>query len=266
MQIHYRILSLDEREGSLTVRYWSDQLSERELSVKAPGEETSDTPEHCRTDTNFNIFDQKMTQEQLHEFLVAGAPVDWLGMKGRIKDPKVDTSLSHLKSMVGINKSADTKPQKPTISRAALLMTSARDEVDVTELLEAAPSDKDPPGRVILANVKKKLAGRWTYPTTYTPTEVQGVVNPYLQALYTACPGIIAPTNTNFEASDVFVVRFLCEDIAAARRAYRWLTVESKNTPEQQALMELARRYQAAAGATYAVSWRLSYVKDIESE
>ena len=266
MQIYYRILSLNEREGSILVRYWSDEMSERELSSKAPGEETSDTPEHCRTDINYNIFDQKMTQDQLHDFLMDGAPEDWLGMKGRIKNPTVDTSLSQLKGMVGVNKLVEKKkpPKLPPISRVQLLVVSARDETDITELLEAVASDKDPPGRVILANVKTKLTGKWSYPTSYTPNEVQTIVNPYLQLLYSSCPGVIAPTNTNFETSDTFVVKFLCEDIAAARRLHRWLTVDSKGTPEQQALMALSKRYQEAAGATYAVSWRLSYVKGVE--
>jgi hypothetical protein len=267
--IYYRILSLDETEGAIVVRYWSDEMSERDLSI-IPGD-TNATPEHCRTDTNLNVFDSRMTADQLHDFLVDGAPADWLGMKARIRDPSIDTSLPQIMAMVGtskecVRKADGKKTDKTVISHSALLIRSARDETIITELLYAEPSDKDPPGRMILANVKTKLGGKWTYPTTYTPNEVQTVVNPYLQLIYNNCPGILAPSNTVFESSDVYVVKFLCADIAAARNLHRWLAVESKNTPEQQALMALAKRYQEAAGATYAMSWRLSYMKEFDSQ
>lgn len=262
--IYYRILSLDDREGSIAVRYWSDEMSERELSI-IPGD-TADTPVNCRTDTNLNIFDSKITPDALHEFLVDGAPADWLGMKGRIKDKKVDTSLPQLRSMVGVNKTAEqVVKKKPPISHSALLIRSARDETDITDLLSAEPSGKDPTGRVILANVKKKTAGKWTYPTNYTPDELQTIFNPYLRLIYDNCKGLLAPSSVTFESSDVFVVRFLLKDIESARQAHRYMTVDIKSTPEQQALMALAKRYQDAAGAVYEMSWRLSYMKDIDS-
>lgn len=260
--IYYRILSMDEAEGSIIVRYWSDEMSEQELSI-IPGD-TAATPVNCRTDTNLNIFDAKMTQDELHEFLVGGAPAEWLSMKGRIKDQKTDTSLPQIRSMIGVTKAAE-KVAKKTISHSALLMLAAREETDITDLLTAAPSDNDPPGRVILANVKKKTAGKWTYPTNYTPDELQTIFNPYLRLIYDNCKGLLAPSSVVFESSDVFTVRFLLKDIESARQAHRYMTVDIKNTPEQQALMALAKRYQEAAGAVYEVSWRLSRMKDTDS-
>src|SRR3954469_23233130 len=103
MQINYRVLLVDETESTMIVRYWTDELSEKELSVDP--EETSDTPAQCRTDYNLSVSDHSMSEEALHEFILSCAPVGWFEVKHKIKDPNVDTSLPEAKKLVGIDRS-----------------------------------------------------------------------------------------------------------------------------------------------------------------
>jgi hypothetical protein len=82
MNLHYRILSIDEDEFSFAVRFFTDALSERELSID-PNEQ-SETPERCRTDYNLNLW-REMTEDQLHQHIAQSAPVQWLMRKERAK-------------------------------------------------------------------------------------------------------------------------------------------------------------------------------------
>jgi len=82
MNLHYRILSVDEDEFSMVVRFFTDEISERELSIN-PNEQ-SDTPDRCRTDYNLNLW-REMTEDQLHQHIAQSAPVQWLMRKERIK-------------------------------------------------------------------------------------------------------------------------------------------------------------------------------------
>lgn len=100
MTIYYRILSVDENEFSFVVRYYTDALSERELSID-PNEQ-SDTPERCRTDYNLNLW-RDMTEENLHQHIMQSAPVQWLMRKERVKarSPDYTLSIATVKAAVG---------------------------------------------------------------------------------------------------------------------------------------------------------------------
>jgi hypothetical protein len=100
MNLHYRILNLDENEFSFTVRYFTDLLSERDLSID-PNEQ-SEAPARCRTDYNLNLW-RDMSEAQLHQHIAQSAPVLWLARKERAKakSPEYVQSLAMAKGTVG---------------------------------------------------------------------------------------------------------------------------------------------------------------------
>lgn len=262
MKLFYRVLSIDENECSFMVRYWSDEVTELELSQDLP-EEHYDPPKRCRTDTHMNVWRPEATPDELHEAIMANAPMQWLELKGKVKNPAVDTTLSQLQSMVGVTKAVPPKPKVVPQPPATFHHPGRnRVEVDITDQLMAEPSDKDQQGRVILTRIWVKTNnGPWTYPTTYTADEVFRIVNPYIRSVYSNCKGIITQPQVYFEASDRFLTRYTMDNITNARAMHKFLKTE---TPESKALRDLAKSYQEAAGTTYACEWRLTYWMAVE--
>jgi hypothetical protein len=129
MQINYRILSVDESEGTIVVRYWTDILSERALSVLP--DEQSNVPARCRTDYNLVIPDPAMTPEQIHDFAVSNAPVDWFEVK------HTGVSLPQIAPLVGVNRTAKIEKKAKALREtvAAPSWWSDQNEVDITHLL-----------------------------------------------------------------------------------------------------------------------------------
>jgi hypothetical protein len=78
MNLHYRILSVDENECALTVRYFTDDLTERDLRTDPA--DKADTPVRCRTDYQLNLWRPGMTEDEVEDLILGSAPVDWLRM------------------------------------------------------------------------------------------------------------------------------------------------------------------------------------------
>jgi len=240
MQINYRVLSVDETESSMIVRYWTDELSEKELSVDP--EETNDTPTQCRTDYNLTVSDHSKSEEALHEFILSCAPVGWFDVKHKVKDPNVDTSLPEAKKLVGVDRSGVHIQNAPKL-RAPLV------EEDITALLSDPDAKVD--GEVFLWRVRKKTNdGPWTHPPMYTHDELDSIVLPYARLQYTMCKGILGQPKVYFETSDVFVRQYRLASIQAARAFIAF--AEDASIPEVKAMRDLAQRYADAAGTTYA--------------
>lgn len=100
MNLHYRILSVDEDEFSFVVRYFTDELSEFDL--RSDPADLTDPPVRCRTDYNLNLW-REMTEEQLHQHIAQSAPVFWLSRKERAKAKSVEyvQSLASAKAAMG---------------------------------------------------------------------------------------------------------------------------------------------------------------------
>lgn len=239
MQIFYRVLEVNEGDASIVVRYWSDELSERELSSAL--DETSDTPVRCKTDYNINIWEE-MDDGELHDFIMASAPVQWLELKGKTKRGEV--SLHPAVQWVGQTRTADS----PAIRKAR--PAKAEKSPDITAMLaNDEPGDFGP---VILERIYNKLTGPWTQPSNYTGDEM-GIVNLYIRKVY-SFPGILGLTQ-NFRSSDVFARQYKIDTVDHARAIYRGMT--DPNDPDVQAMRDLAKGYQTAAGTTYDMQWRL---------
>jgi hypothetical protein len=78
MNLHYRILSVDENECAIIVRYFTDVLTEQELRTDPA--DTTDPPVRCRTDTNLNLWRPEMSEDEVEDLILNSAPIAWLMM------------------------------------------------------------------------------------------------------------------------------------------------------------------------------------------
>jgi len=84
MKIFYRILDTNPKESSILVRYWTDKLSEQDLS-SAPND-TETTPHHCRSDINLNLYNPFLDETALHRYIISMAPWGWLDLLAKSKE------------------------------------------------------------------------------------------------------------------------------------------------------------------------------------
>lgn len=77
MKINYRILSFNIDDNSILVRYWTDLLTERQLSVDPL--EVYDTPDHCRSDCNITLpFKATSSEHDVHRIIMHNVPRQFL--------------------------------------------------------------------------------------------------------------------------------------------------------------------------------------------
>ena len=114
MKIYYRIISKDENEQNIVVRYWTDSISEDTLAVDyLTGSIERDNyghPKHCRTDYNFTLYDSELwkNESKLNEFIINNAPVSWFELKEKVSNNSVNTSITAVK--LGKTSSANVTP------------------------------------------------------------------------------------------------------------------------------------------------------------
>ena len=106
MQINYRILSVDEEDHSLVVRFFTATTTEEDLAIPHP-----DTGEilgedglvvSCRTDVNVTLYDVPLlTGDAFEEFIIRFAPKAWFELLEKVKDPGIDTLLTPIAEMIG---------------------------------------------------------------------------------------------------------------------------------------------------------------------
>lgn len=114
MQVKYRIIKVHPEEHSITVRYYTDVLTEDKLAqnfdtfgniVRNP----DGSPTHCRTDYFLNIFRVPApTEEELDAFIKQCIPLEWFKMQEAIANSSIDTSMSNILHLVGVEKSTNT--------------------------------------------------------------------------------------------------------------------------------------------------------------
>lgn len=111
MNIKYKIISIDPTDHSMVVRFYTDLITEESLSslLNANGTATYDENGNiprCRTDCNLNIWQiPPPTGQELEDYILSAAPVEWLALKEKILDPNVDTSMSSVTALIGVEKS-----------------------------------------------------------------------------------------------------------------------------------------------------------------
>jgi hypothetical protein len=83
MKIYYRVLSVDEKNHSIAVRYFTDEFSEESLAISYDpyGElilNANGYPERCQTDYNITFYDlANPSEEQIIEKIKQTCPIQW---------------------------------------------------------------------------------------------------------------------------------------------------------------------------------------------
>ena len=110
MNIHYRILKVDQAAHGLVVRYFTDEVTELDLanSFNEDGSiklNADGYPLSTRTDVLMSIYDTPTpSQEEIEKRIMLNAPVDWLKLQEDIKNPDIDTKMNTIKNLTGETK------------------------------------------------------------------------------------------------------------------------------------------------------------------
>ena len=105
MNINYRILKIDNEAHSVVVRYFTDVVSEFDLSsLKNPdGTPTLDSngyPVQCMTDTSLTLYDtQNPTEADVDVLIKRAVPSDWLKLREDLKLGVVSSDLSGIQNI-----------------------------------------------------------------------------------------------------------------------------------------------------------------------
>ena len=101
MDIKYKIIDVDRTQHSIVVRYYTDFLTEDQLSTAFNPDGSimrreDGSPARCQTDYNINIWrtNPAPTLEEIQEIAKNSAPYDWFKLRKDILDSTIDTSLS----------------------------------------------------------------------------------------------------------------------------------------------------------------------------
>lgn len=111
MKINYRVLSYNEKDHSMTVRYWTDILSEDDLSVLFDeyGKivyNANGYPVRTKTDVNITFYNNPSpSNEDILAQIERSAPSLWLYNIEQNKLSNTQYSLSNVVSFVGVSNS-----------------------------------------------------------------------------------------------------------------------------------------------------------------
>lgn len=106
MKIHYKIVEVWPDDHLIVARYWTDLISEKDLSLDLNMKDDG-TPWRCRTDVSISLQIPAPKGEELETIILRNAPVEFLKTLEAVKDPETDTSLDHIKDMLGVTKSKE---------------------------------------------------------------------------------------------------------------------------------------------------------------
>ena len=152
MNLHYKVIEVHPEEHSIVVRYYTDILTEEKLaSFPDDTEKRLDgSPIRCRTDYNINVPIPAPEGQELENFIIQRAPLQWLDMQEKIVDKDIDTSLSTFKELMNITKkievdmlSAVQPAEHVSLSNMpSTTIDNTLTDDDILELLEKAKQGK----------------------------------------------------------------------------------------------------------------------------
>jgi len=96
--IKYKIIETDTSQHSIVVRFYTDIITEAMLATDV----LDGVIRRGRTDYSFDLPVPTPTGTALHDFIVARAPTAWLQTQEDVLNPSVDTSLSAVIPLVGV--------------------------------------------------------------------------------------------------------------------------------------------------------------------
>ena len=83
----------------MAVRYYTDILTEQKLAVRL---NLDGSIAQCRTDYNIDLPVPVPTGEALHTYIMTRAPQTWLETMEKIEDTAIDTSMSAIAPLIGV--------------------------------------------------------------------------------------------------------------------------------------------------------------------
>jgi len=100
MNIYYRILDIYPDNGTMTVRYWTDELTE-ELLASDNKKDKDGRPLRCRSDVSINIpIPALPTERKYHKYLLTYAPKAALERMEKIQNKTINEELNILSTLV----------------------------------------------------------------------------------------------------------------------------------------------------------------------
>ena len=106
INIKYRVLYVDEASHSMTVRYYTDNVTEDDLALMRDDANRiirggDGKPVRCITDYNISVFETPTpSKEKILDLIMINAPHDFLKMKEDVLNPDVDTTLSSAVNLI----------------------------------------------------------------------------------------------------------------------------------------------------------------------
>jgi len=102
--IKYKIIETNVAAHSIVVRFYTDIITEAMLATDV----LDNVIRRCRTDYSFDLPIPTPAGTALHDFIVARAPIAWLETQEAVLNPDIDTSLSAIIALVGVENTVQT--------------------------------------------------------------------------------------------------------------------------------------------------------------
>lgn len=102
MNLKYKIVEVHPQQHSIVVRFYTDTVTEHMLAVQT--DTVTGSILRARTDYNIDLPIPAPVGEALDAFIYARAPRDWLAIQEAVLNPEVDTSMTNLSAMLGVEK------------------------------------------------------------------------------------------------------------------------------------------------------------------
>lgn len=110
MDIKYRLLSKNDEDHSIIVRYWTNTISEESLSTDFDNQgnpilDETGHPVRCRTDYNFTLYNHNNpTEYEILDIIERGAPVSFLRLMETKKSDPSQLSLQNAIPLIGVDR------------------------------------------------------------------------------------------------------------------------------------------------------------------
>ena len=107
MNIHYRIIKVDPAAHGITVRYFTDNVTEIDLanSLNADGSAILNAdgyPLSTRTDVMISVYQTPTpSNEEIDKLIMLNAPTEWLRLQEDIANADVDTKMRDTRKLTG---------------------------------------------------------------------------------------------------------------------------------------------------------------------
>ena len=94
----YKIIEIDANQHSIVVRFYTDKITEVMLATDV----LNGVVRRCRTDYNIDLPLPPPQGAALEQYILRHGPSDWLAMQEAILDPNVNTSMSAITPLLGV--------------------------------------------------------------------------------------------------------------------------------------------------------------------